>query len=814
MNKNIDKFFEQAQKAENPTPLVTDEKLRSILDKKGGVGIHQNKIWQILKGNKIMTIIGSSIIALLLSFIIWMSTGTDNLLDSIENGDSDHANNSMQDGNNTSIKNNAYQNNESIIAGKESIPIIRLNDKELEKIGIYRKGESYEFYTEGLIDRQDDESLKELQKIGYSKSNSSKVFYSRNSIDTIEHKILKIGPGLVYRGISAKLMPIAIHSNNIKFVSKNIEFDGGAVLSSVFRDSPKLINDARQELEIEFDEIMDDVCRYGDYFLQTEQNLNVDKTKYPILSTLLPVYLHIGTAGRGSDILIWFLPNKAFLSSLPDRYKSDHFENKYENDQINFDFKEYWDNKSPKIEKYTIAMNNPKNSGWQKLEYNTRSNKVYGIPFKSNNHKVQIGSIELSIEDLKKVYDNLYDEIREYAPPSFSILSYEHDDDKFDSGIFSAVERAKKSKDGINAIGKIRLYSYIAKLIAYDIKGIPVLELNRDELSDIGIVYTGNGYKCYQESAYNFLDPEHLIDAGTRKTDFTFDTKKIRFVKNFLKKYLGKNNYDTTIVKGIYKNRLNLGVTEFGESLIEYNGWDMKKYSPFSPVAVTFYRSGYEFSKKWNQYNHTSTVSMQTYDKSPLLQGQSNAFGEYNWVENNFGVNRLIRVLVPTGNKAGRDSSKLNYTDYTLWFVASEEFVEALPPRYKYDISRELKLLERIESGSLKAEKACEAIKGDESYFDICRMGTETIKNVSLFPNPTTQSEINIKFELTRETIIKIDIHSISGRYFGNIDKIQFEKGEWKIIIEFKRKLPGPGVYLLSFTSDNGEQVVKRFIAQ
>src|SRR3989339_2081077 len=128
-------------------------------------------------------------------------------------------------------------------------------------------------------------------------------------------------------------------------------------------------------------------------------------------------------------------------------------------------------------------------------------------------------------------------------------------------------------------------------------------------------------------------------------------------------------------------------------------------------------------------------------------------------------LKKLIPVKITDNMFNTNDSSKLRLSETILWYVPTKEFIEALPERYRNDINNQLELLAQLEKGTITEDKACDALKGKDSYFDICRLGNEYIKNLQVYPNPITNNSFNMKFNLLKKVKLEFDLYDINGSH-------------------------------------------------
>jgi hypothetical protein len=159
--------------------------------------------------------------------------------------------------------------------------------------------------------------------------------------------------------------------------------------------------------------------------------------------------------------------------------------------------------------------------------------------------------------------------------------------------------------------------------------------------------------------------------------------------------------------------------------------------------------------------------------------------------------------------KKSTDSSYDQISE-VLWYLPTKEFVEALPERYRNVLSRELKAIELIESGKMMPEEACKGLSVDETFFELCKLSSESVKDINVFPNPFNDNG-KIKFFLLNDRIVNITIHDVSGNYIKtlvNWEKLQ--KGEQTI--DFDMNGLQSGTYIINISTDNSERVNKRFV--
>ncbi len=111
--------------------------------------------------------------------------------------------------------------------------------------------------------------------------------------------------------------------------------------------------------------------------------------------------------------------------------------------------------------------------GWYKLRFNSHTSKILGVrkdakPAEvSDETKVNIGTVQLAVKDLRKVLKELGSKLEEYALPSSDMLIEQGKYDKFIDDLAKAKANAvRKAEDPQTIASNIDLYGYIVQLLA------------------------------------------------------------------------------------------------------------------------------------------------------------------------------------------------------------------------------------------------------------------------------------------------------------------------------------------------------------
>ncbi len=436
-----------------------------------------------------------------------------------------------------------------------------------------------------------------------------------------------------------------------------------------------------------------------------------------------------------------------------------------------------------KIEGFDIAKSEYFDVSYINDQYNTIINSFIPVyifnKIKTGNehHILWFAPTEELIERLPERYQdmilNRYDLIEDnYIVPDDVKLAFE--------------KKWKKDKEQ-----KDDELDFVPKRIA----GIEKLELTWDELKKIGIR----------------IEDGKLVSNGQ---EWYFTKNKER---GYLK-ILREKKYPTNIDSGIFRIKSMIDTISFElshEKPLKYENWDMKNGAEIFPVAITILHNNMGYTDENGQVSKFVRSTEYVEDKNPLLDKYADTDDLlYN---GNHGFQSKLKLLIPVNIKFGehivKDSSKYKNATINYWFFATEEFVELLPDRYRIPIMKELKMISNVEEGSMSYEDACSALKG-ESYFGLCTMESENIKNLKIYPNPSFDGEFNLKFDLLKTCKLSFDVYSTDGEKIANIDgMLHHEMNDLVLVLELGDSISN-GVYLLSISTDIGDMITTKIIIE
>lgn len=164
----------------------------------------------------------------------------------------------------------------------------------------------------------------------------------------------------------------------------------------------------------------------------------------------------------------------------------------------------------------------------------------------------------------------------------------------------------------------------------------------------------------------------------------------------------------------------------------------------------------------------------------------------------NYNINELIPIEISF------DGVNI---DFIVWYEATDDFLSKLPTKIKAKINPELMALtEQMDH--------CEnePIEKKETVMDVWSGCSGAIKEMKVFPNPTT-SNSNVEFELQDNRVISIAIFDLSGKLIKNVKSgMSLGKGNTKELLNLTGV--NPGLYYVVVKSEKGEQALQRIIIE
>lgn len=121
---------------------------------------------------------------------------------------------------------------------------------------------------------------------------------------------------------------------------------------------------------------------------------------------------------------------------------------------------------------FVVHFQPPNQSGWYKLRFESRTNRILGVKADqkidavSDEATVNIGTVQLTVRDLRKVMKELTMRLDKYSLPTLEELSESTDITDFNKKLHEAKIIAASDDNAEEVAGNINLYGYIVKLLA------------------------------------------------------------------------------------------------------------------------------------------------------------------------------------------------------------------------------------------------------------------------------------------------------------------------------------------------------------
>ncbi|MBX3043626.1 MAG: T9SS type A sorting domain-containing protein [Candidatus Kapabacteria bacterium] len=214
--------------------------------------------------------------------------------------------------------------------------------------------------------------------------------------------------------------------------------------------------------------------------------------------------------------------------------------------------------------------------------------------------------------------------------------------------------------------------------------------------------------------------------------------------------------------------------------VIKYGGWQKSDFSKISPIVAAFKYSGTPHSYVYQPFNS----AMRLY----YLKG--------------FDYSKLIPLEITFNDKS---IEKL-----ILWYYPSPEFINSLPERYRKILVSEISIINKLSNGEIDINSACE-MSSEETFFDICRFKSGGLSIRGIYPNPTYDANVTLDFSLDEMRDIEINIYDLQGSFIGLISKPQrMERGNQSMKLNLGKL--NTGIYIIGIKSNMNEFVSQRIV--
>ena len=281
------------------------------------------------------------------------------------------------------------------------------------------------------------------------------------------------------------------------------------------------------------------------------------------------------------------------------------------------------------------------------------------------------------------------------------------------------------------------------------------LELSRDELAKLGVILENNVLKTRIQE---------------RENSSEYTVSEI---------HIGKNTWRSTFMSSsaIYDTTVFL-----------------------HPVLITYSSpQGYESSSSFI-VNHSTLLSDALIPTSSLNQIAEDA-------KIGGATLPLLNQLVPV-----RVTMPQTNDIVTLWYIPEQLFYMALPERYVLPIKNELQVQTDITCKHIQREDACGAFRGKTTVFDICSSDAGSITQSSVYPNPAHGSA-QCRYVLVQPRQCRITLYTAEGQFVKELVPWSDQEAGEQIVRLGLDDIHG-GLYLLSLTTEQGENIIQRLFIQ
>jgi hypothetical protein len=361
----------------------------------------------------------------------------------------------------------------------------------------------------------------------------------------------------------------------------------------------------------------------------------------------------------------------------------------------------------------------------------------------------------------------------------------------------------------------------------FNINELVYLELNEAELEKIGIIMKNDSLFIEGELLYNpqLKDSVSKNNATIGISDSREFLTRLPHVKIFNTKKISKYGYDTNKTQ-LVKNQSIITHYRWKTNIIKYDGWNHSKFNKFAPVSI----HNHSISSFMNKVRYSERIMVNEFF-SPILKGFKVAldtmencfsFSNFDGSMNRLGTSsKLIPVKISLYNhkklwskekKYTIDEYLLEKTEVYLWYVPTEELLNALPERYSLRIRIELQIIDKIENGEISTKEACSELGKEESLLGICLNYHENLEIKSIYPSPGRE-DTRIKFTNGKEQPLSVIIYDMSGKEIIRIaDKKSFSLGSHELLIDLSRMQSG--IYFAVIIDEEGNAISSKFMKE
>lgn len=368
-----------------------------------------------------------------------------------------------------------------------------------------------------------------------------------------------------------------------------------------------------------------------------------------------------------------------------------------------------------------------------------------------------------------------------------------------------------------NILKNMNIVNDYSKIESGIFSDISYVELNYDELAAIGIIKKGDTISIITE---DILMPSD-IDLNYQKIKdslYNLPENKKKGVKievDTYKKY-SKLGYETTMPQ-LIKSKYNISFYTFNSYIMQYQGWDHNKYSSFSPVSIqSFCKSKVGYSVSYIAYLNPTNMPDEYRSGLDSLSKQFINRVDRKSINSMGALSKLIPVKIKLYNKSGYKPDNKKYTivetDIILWYIPTDEFINALPERYSKRLKKELVIIDKIENGIIDKKEACMELNESESILGLCPIFHNNIEIKAIYPSPGME-DTHIKFDNGKEQKLSVFLYDMTGKEVRCVENNKlFPPGEHNLWIDLSNLKQG--IYIAVIIDEGGNSISAKFIKE
>lgn len=368
-----------------------------------------------------------------------------------------------------------------------------------------------------------------------------------------------------------------------------------------------------------------------------------------------------------------------------------------------------------------------------------------------------------------------------------------------------------------NILIKLNIIDDKSGLELLNLTDINYVDLNENELAAIGILKKGDTISIITEDLFQpseNIDTDKILDSlKNLPENLNNPDVKISITSNL--KY-SKKGYDTTQSQ-LIKRKYNISFYTFNSYTMHYQGWEHDKFSAFSPVSIqSFCKSKARHKISYLAFLHSSPITKEFESGLDTLSKLFTGLHPERSIKSMGVLSRLIPVRIKLFNKSGyKPENKKNTiieTEIVLWYLPTDEFINALPERYSGKLRHELEIIDKIEKGEIQQIDACKEFQDYEPILNICPVYHENLEIKSIAPSPG-RDDTQINFMNNKEQYLSIYLFDMNGREAMLVtEKKRYAEGEHNIMVDL-RKIEN-GIYFVVIIDEDGNTISSKFLKE